>query len=187
MIFYVLIGVKSMNNSAAYNDTWDYEYDNNFEGVISRLTLAAFDNSQKQMGSSNNFGISAIQVESNRSQLHINEFIKNFMDMISFVDTSNVDQTFFRPSPRGVLGARTFVKVFNETEAELMKTPKSRKSRAGKSLQSSVTYGGPLKMHKLDLLETDAKRVVTTKPYLSCKSIPAEVTYGGPLPRKTKR
>ncbi|MFZ3372321.1 MAG: hypothetical protein WA131_04770 [Desulfitobacteriaceae bacterium] len=182
-----MIGVKITNNSAAYNDTWDYGCDNNFEGVISRLTLAAYDNSQKQMGSSNNFGISSIPVESHRSQLHINVFVKNFMDMINFVDTSHVDQTLFQPSPNKVLGASTFVKLFSETEAELMKTPNSRKLHSGKSIKSSVTHGGPLKAHRLDRLESDVKRVITTKPYLSCKSILSEVTNGGPLPRKPQR
>lgn len=177
-----------MNNSAAYNDTWDYGCDNNFEGVISRLTLAAYDNSQKQMGSSDDFGISSILVESQRSQLHINEFVKNFMDMINFTDTTHhVDHTLLQTSHNKVLGASVFVKLFSGTEAELMKTPNNSRSKSTKSIKSSVTYGGPLKMHKLDRLEADGKRVITTKPYLSCKTILSEVTYGGPLPRKPRR
>lgn len=178
-----------MSNSAVYNDTWNYGYDNNFEGVISQITLAAYDSSQRQLSPSDDFGICSVPVGLNRPQLHINVFVKNFMDMINLVDTGHVDHTLFQRSINKVLGASTFVKLVSETEAEaeFMKMPKSRKSRSAKSLQSSVTYGGPLRMHKLDLLETDAKRVITTKPYLSCRSIPTKVTHGGSLPRKPKR
>jgi hypothetical protein len=176
-----------MSTSVAYADTWDYGVQNDFGGVISQLTQAAYYNSQEQLSSSSNFSNWSITKESYRSQFHINVFVENFMEMINFVDTKNLDHhELFQPNYNNNQSAAR-IKLVSGTEAELMKTSNGRKLRSYKSIQSSVTYSGPLRTRKLDRIESDGKRVIITKPYLSCKSILSEVTYGGPLPRKPRR